>query len=108
MTKILMFAAITMAVAAPAIAQKTASAGKSETLRVSAINLAEEDFTEITLKDAAGVKLETTKVPLTVCKRDRLGRLLPGLDVKMLVETKMVAGKRVRFVRPERFKAWCS
>ena len=84
-------------------------AGKAETLHVSAIGLDDEDGTTFTLKDAAGVKLEPVKVPLAICHKDHLGRLLPGMDVEMTVERKTGAdGKPVRFVRPLRFKPWCS
>lgn len=112
MKTILMLAAIALVTATPAMAQKKAASrpapGKSEALRVSAISLSEEGFTVLTLKDAAGVKLEPTNVPVTICRRDHLGRLLPGMDVRMVVESKLVAGKRVRFVRPERFRPWCN
>lgn len=111
MKMILMAAVIAMLSTSPAMAQKKvagAPVGKPETLRVSAISLDEDDTTLLTLRDSAGVKLEPTKVPLTICKRDRLGRVLPGMDVKMIVENKTVAGKRVRFVRPERFRPWCN
>ena len=88
---------------------KTAPVGKPEPLRVAAISLTDEDGTVLTLKDAAGVKLETVKVPLTVCRKDHLGRLLPGMDVSLVVERKAGAdGKRVRYVRPERLRSWCS
>jgi hypothetical protein len=87
---------------------RTVAAGRPETLRVSAINLDDEEGTTFTLKDAAGVRLEPVKVPLSICGKDHLGRLLPGLDVDMIVERKVGAdGKPIRFVRPERFRAWC-
>lgn len=88
--------------------QAAMPAGKPEPLRVAAISLTDEDGTVLTLKDAAGAKLEPTKVPLTICRKDHLGRLLPGMDVKVAVETRTVAGKPVRFVRPERFREWCN
>lgn len=88
---------------------RTVSPAKPETLRVSAINLDDEEGTTFTLKDAAGVKLEPVKVPLSICRKDHLGRLLPGLDVQLIVERKTGAdGKPVRYVRPERFKTWCN
>lgn len=95
----------------PTAKAKTAAlpAAKPETLRVSAINLDDEEGTTFTLKDAAGVKLEPVKVPLSICRKDHLGRLLPGLDVQLIVERKTGAdGKPVRYVRPERFKTWCN
>lgn len=83
--------------------------GRIETLHVAAIDLDDQAGTGFTLKDAAGVKLEPVKVPLSICPKDHLGRLLPGLDVQMVVERKTGAdGKPVRFVRPERFRPWCS
>lgn len=87
---------------------RTVAAGRPETLRISAINLDDEEGTTFTLKDAAGTKLEPVKVPLSICAKDHLGRLLPGLDVDMVVERKTGPdGKQIRFVRPERFRAWC-
>lgn len=84
-------------------------AGPVETLRVSALNLDEEGGTTFTFKDAKGVKLEPVTVPLAICRKDHLGRLLPGLDVQMVVETKKGAdGKTVRYVRPERLRPWCN
>ena len=84
-------------------------AGKTQTLHVSAINLDDEDGTTFTLKDAAGEKIEPVKVPLAICRKDHLGRVLPGMDIKMLVERKAGAdGKPVRYVRPERFRSWCA
>lgn len=88
---------------------KTAPAGKPEPLRVAAISLTDEDGTVLTLKDATGTKLEPTKVPLEICRKDHLGRLLPGMDVSVIVERKTGAdGKRVRYVRPERLRSWCN
>jgi hypothetical protein len=88
---------------------RPAASAKPEDLRVSAIDLDDEEGTTFTLKDAAGVKLEPVKVPLSICRKDHLGRLLPGLDVQLVVERKTGAdGKPVRFVRPERFRAWCN
>lgn len=113
MTNILM-AAAALCATMPATAQHAKTrkhatpAGKPETLRVAAISLTDEDGTVLTLKDAAGAKLEPTKVPLAICRKDHLGRLLPGMDVKVAVETRTVAGKPVRFVRPERLRSWCN
>lgn len=81
--------------------------GKTTPLRVSAISLTDDEFTVLTLKDAAGVKLDPIRVPLSICRKDHLGRLLPGMDVQVAVETRVVARKPVRFVRPERFREWC-
>lgn len=87
---------------------RTIAAGRPETLRISAIDLDDEEGTTFTLKDAAGTKLQPIKVPLSICAKDHLGRLLPGLDVDMVVERKTGSdGKPVRFVRPERFRPWC-
>lgn len=116
MTKTIVLAAIAAVLAVPAAAvnpkqpakRAAPPAGKVETMRVAAISLTEEDGTVITLKDAAGVKLEPVKIPLTVCRKDHLGRLLPGMDVDVAVETRVVAGKKERFVRAERFRSWCS
>ena len=115
---ILILAAALAAVAAPqpatqraakAQAPRTVQPAKPETLRVSAINLDDEEGTTFTLKDAAGVKLEPVKVPLSICRKDHLGRLLPGLDVQLIVERRTGAdGKPVRYVRPERFRPWCN
>ena len=117
MTILMLAAALAATTAAqPAHPQRTAArtarpaaTAKTEDLRVSAIDLDDEEGTTFTLKDAAGVKLEPVKVPLSICRKDHLGRLLPGLDVQFVVERKTGAdGKPVRFVRPERFKAWCA
>lgn len=113
MNRMILIAA-TLAAMAPAAAlsqgrHASLPRGKPETLHVSAINLDDQDGTTFTLKDVAGVKLEPVKVPLAICRKDHLGRLLPGLDVDMIVETKRDAdGKPVRYVRPERFRPWCN
>lgn len=112
MKTIIPIAALLVA-AMPAVASTPAKhpalpTGKVETLHISAINLDDEDGTTFTLKDAKGEKLDPIKVPLTICPKDQLGRLLPGLDVDLAVESKTETdGRIVRFVRPERFRAWC-
>jgi len=115
MNRLLMIAALAMALPAAATAQKhpqkratALPAGKVTTLRVAAISLTDETETVLTLKDAAGVKLEPVKVPTAICRKDHLGRLLPGMDVQVAVEMRTVSGKQVRFVRPERFRDWCN
>lgn len=83
-------------------------ATRPETLHVSSIDLTEEDGTTLTLKDASGAKLEPVRIPLAICRKDHLGRLLPGNDVDMVVTTpKSAGGAAKRSVDPARFAELC-